>query len=406
MVPRLRRYVVALLGATMLWCSPVLAQEVIKIGGIAPLSPPGGVETGQSLRYGMQVAVNELNAKGGLLGKKVELVVEDTSGVPDKGTAAFERLVTKERVVAVNGSAHSAVCIAIQPIAQKYNIPFVADECWADAVTGNQVPQVFRITVANSLVYSVAADWVKAAGFKNIAIIGENSDWGLGVIDVFRKNLEKTAAKITSFTAERTVSDFTPQLLQLKNMKPRPDLLIAGFTGSGLLQMLRQAYDLGFAPTKDTAVFAAGADALEPEFWKVMGSGGVNMIANPAGLPGKPDTPLARQFAKAYQQLAGRPANSVGMEGYDGVMVIAEAIKMAKTTESNAVLDALRKLRWEGTRGTIYFPQDKSPSWMYQQWPKVPIFVIQYTQPNQLPENAAILWPRDQATTDKLILKP
>jgi branched-chain amino acid transport system substrate-binding protein len=217
------------------------AAETIKIGGIAPLSPPGGVQTGESLRDGMKVAVEEINATGGLLGKQVELIIEDTSGVPEKGVAAFERLASKENVAAITGSAHSAVCAAVGPVANKYSLAFIAGECWSDNVTGAQIPEVFRITVANSLVYSVAADWVKAVGFKHVAIIGENSDWGLGVIDVFKSNLEGTGAKVTSFTAERTVTDFTPQLLQLKRADPQPDLLIAGFTGAGLLQMLRQA---------------------------------------------------------------------------------------------------------------------------------------------------------------------
>jgi len=385
---------------------PGVAAEAIKIGGVAPLTPPGGVQTGESLRDGMKVAVDELNAAGGLLGKKVELIIEDTSGVPEKGVAAFERLATKENVVAVTGSAHSAVCSAIGPVAHRSGIPFIAGECWSDNVTGAQIPEVFRLTVANSLVYAVAADWVKAVGFKHIAIIGENSDWGLGVIDVFKNNLEGTGAKVTSFTAERTVTDFTPQLLQLKRADPKPDLLIAGFTGAGLLQMLRQAYDLDLAPSRDTAVFAAGADVLEPEFWQTMGSDGVYIIGNPAGLPGKPDTSLSRNFGSAYQKLTGRPANSVAMEGYDGVMVIAEAIKAIKGTEPAAIAAALRDLKWEGTRGTIHFPQTREPKWAFQQWPEVPIFVIQYDKADQLPENAKILWPRNQATTDQLLLKP
>ncbi|WP_170984346.1 ABC transporter substrate-binding protein [Rhodoligotrophos defluvii] len=382
------------------------SQETIKIGGIAPLSPPGGVQTGESLRDGMIVAAEELNAKGGLLGKRVELIVEDTSGVPEKGVAAFERLATSEGVAAVTGSAHSAVCIAVGPVAQKHDIPFIAGECWADAVTAAGIPEVFRITVANSLVYSQAADWVKEAGFKNIAIISENSDWGFGIIDVFTKNLKDTGANVTSFTAERTVSDFTPQLLQLKRANPVPDLIVAGFTGSNLLLMLRQAYDLGLAPTAETAIFAAGSDVLEPEFWKVMGDAGVYVIGNPAGLPGKPDTELSRSFSKAYEEKFGRPANAVAMEGYDGVMVIAEAIKAAGSTEGPALQEALRNLRWKGTRGEIYFPQDKDPAWRFQQWPEVPIFVIQYTEPNQTPSEAAILWPRAEATVDKMVLKP
>lgn len=382
------------------------AAETIKIGGIAPLTPPGGVQTGESLRDGMKVAVDELNAAGGVLGKKIELFIEDTSGVPEKGVAVYERLTSKENVVAVTGSAHSAVCAAVGQVAHKTKVPFVAGECWSDNVTGAQIPEVFRVTVANSLVYSVAADWVKAAGFKHVAIIGENSDWGLGVIDVFKKNLEGTGAKVTSFTAERTVTDFTPQLLQIKRATPHPDLLIAGFTGAGLLQMLRQAYDLGLAPSKETAVFAAGADVLEPEFWKTMGKDGVYVIGNPAGLPGKPDTPLSRTFGAAYQKATGRPANAVAMEGYDGIMVIAEAIKAAGSTDSVKIAAALRDLKWEGTRGTIYFSKKKEPKWMFQQWPEVPIFVIQYDKPNQTPGEALILWPRKLATTKSLYLKP
>ncbi len=392
--------------AVLLPWSMANAAETIKIGGIAPLSPPGGVQTGESLRDGMKVAVAELNAAGGLLGKQVELIIEDTSGVPEKGVAAFERLVTKDQVVAITGSAHSAVCAAVGPVAHKYSIAFIAGECWSDNVTGAQIPEVFRITVANSLVYAVAADWVKAVDFKHVAIIAENSDWGLGVIEVFKDNLEGTGTKVTSFTAERTLTDFTPQLLQLKRADPKPDLLIAGYTGAGLLQMLRQTYDLGLAPTKDTAVFAAGMDVIEPEFWETMGPDGVYVIGNPAGLPGKPDTPLSRSFGVAYEKLAGRPANAVAMEGYDGVMVIAEAIKAANNADPAAIVEAVRNLKWEGTRGTIHFPQTTEPAWAFQQWPEVPIFVIQYDQANQLPENSQILWPRGLATTDKLLLKP
>jgi branched-chain amino acid transport system substrate-binding protein len=385
---------------------PAVAQETIKIGGIAPLSPPGGVQSGESMRDGMSIAIDEINSSGGLLGKKVEIVVEDTSGVPEKGVAAFERLASKEKVVAVTGEAHSAVCNAVGPVAQKYNVAFVAGECWSDAVTAAKIPQVFRITVANSLVYSVAADWVKEAGFKNIAIISENSDWGFGIIDVFTKNLQSSGAKVTSFTAERTVSDFTPQLLQLKRANPQPDLIVAGFTGSNLLLMIRQASDLGIAPSQKTAIFAAGSDVLEPEFWNVVGDGGVGVIGNPAGLPGKPDTPLSRSFSKAFETKFKRPANAVSMEGYDGIMVVAEAIKKAGSADPEAIQKALRDVKWEGTRGTIHFPQTTEPAWKFQQWPDVPIFVIQYTKPNQTPTDAAILWPRSQATVDKLILNP
>ncbi len=306
----------------------------------------------------------------------------------------------------MQGSAHSAVCSAVGPVAAKYDIAFVAGECWSDGVTAAQIPQVFRVTVANSLVYSIAADWVKEAGFQNIAIIAENSDWGFGIIDVFTKNLEGTGATVTSFTAENTLTDFTPQLLALKRADPQPDLIVAGYTGSSLLLMLKQAADLGLAPSSETAIFAAGSDVLEPEFWNVMGDQGVYVIANPAGLPGRPDTEISRGFSAAYEARFGRPANAVSMEGYDGVMVIAEAIRAQNSADPAAIQTGLRELRWEGPRGEIYFPKTTEPAWSFQQWPEVPIYVIQYDTPNQSPTDAAILWPRSQATIDAVVLKP
>lgn len=390
-----------ILAGTTAW-----AQETIKIGGLAPLSPPGGVQTGESLRDGMILAVEELNANGGLLGKNIELLVEDTSGVPEKGVAAFERLASKENVVAVTGSAHSAVCSAVGPVAAKYDLAFIAGECWADEVTAAQRSQVFRLTVANSLVFSVASDWVEAAGMKNVVVFAENSDWGFGVIDIFTRNLEQSGINVTSYTGENTSTDFTPQLLQLRRADPKPDLVVAGFTGSALLLLLKQAADLGIAPTAETAIFSAGADALEPEFWNVMGDKGVYVIANPAGLPGRPDTAISRDFSEAYQARFNRPANAVSMEGYDGVMVIAESIKQKNSTNSQDIQAALRSLSWEGPRGVITFSDKTDPAWAFQQWMGVPIFVIQYTEPNQSPTDAAVLWPLAERTVDSLLLKP
>lgn len=382
------------------------AQETIKIGGVAPLSPPGGVQTGESLRDGMTLAVEQLNAAGGLLGKKVELIIEDTSGVPEKGVAAFERLASKEKVVAVTGSAHSSVCTAMSPVAAKYDIPFIADECWADEVTAAQIPQVFRLTVANSLVFAVASDWVSAAGMDNIVVFAENSDWGFGVIDVFTSNLEANGAKVTSFTGENSTTDFTPQLLELRRMDPKPDLIVAGFTGSALLLLLKQAADLGIAPSADTAIFSAGADALEPEFWTVMGDKGVHVVANPAGLPGRPDTEISRAFNKAYEERFKRPPNAVSMEGYDGIMVVAEAIKAKGSANPADIQEGLRALTWEGPRGSITFSDKTEPAWAFQQWMGVPIYVIQYTEPNQSPSDAAVLWPEADKTVDTLLMKP
>jgi branched-chain amino acid transport system substrate-binding protein len=390
----------------MIGIAPVMAQDVIKIGGVAPLSSPGGVETGEALKAGMEIAVEEINAKGGILGKKLELVIGDTGGLPEKGSAVAERLITKDKVVAITGEAHSSVAMAEIEVTHKYGIPIIIGEAWSDRITAKGYPEVFRITVSNSHVYSIAVDWIKEVGFKHVAVIAENSDWGLGLTKIFVDNLKKADIKVTSFAAERTVVDFTPQLLQLKRMTPLPDLLINGFTGPGELLMIKQAYELGFAPSKKTALFGAGMDVLYPGFWETTKEAGVYVLGNPAGLPGIPTTEASERFGAAFKQKHNRVPDAVAMEGYDGIYLIAEAIKNAKSTDSKKIIKALEDMNWVGTRGTVTFFKGHEPDWMYHQWPDVPVFVIQYTKLNQNFSEAAILWPRKYATVKELLLKP
>lgn len=383
------------------------AEEVIKIGVVAPLSAPGGVETGQALVDGAKIAAEELNSAGGLLGKKVELVIGDTSGVPEKGTAVMERLATHDKVVAVGGEAHSSVAMAEIEVAHRYNIPLVISEAWADDITAKGYPEVFRVTVCNSLIYSKAAKWIKDSGFKHVAVIGENSDWGLGVIRVFNDNLKAAGVKVTSFSAERTTTDFTPQLLQLKNASPAVDFLVDGFTGAGELLMIKQAYELGFAPSKGCAMLGAGMDTLYPGFWDTVGEAGVYVLSNPAGLPGIPKTKTSETFSKLFKDKYQREPDAVAMEGYDTVMVIAQGIKIADSTDSKKVIDALEnKVDWVGTRGTINFSNEKNPPWAYHMWMDVPVFIIEYTEFKQDPSKAAILWPAEYATVKSYIRPP
>lgn len=399
-------WLVASLVLTSVIGASQLAWAQIKIGGVTALSAPGAVESGRAMQQGMEIAVQELNAMGGVLGQKVELVMGDTAGLPEKGTAVMERLIGKDKVVAVTGEVHSSVALAEIEVTHRYGVPIVIGEAWSDDITARQYPEVFRITVANSLVYAIAVDWIKAVGFKHVAVIGENSDWGLGVVKIFNDKLSALGIKVTSFNAERTVQDFTPQLLKLKNASPRPDLLINGFTGTGEYLMVKQAYELGLAPTRGTALFAAGVEATVPDFWKAVGKAGVYTIVNPAGLSGIPKTPVSDRFAKTFKAKHQRDPDVVAMEGYDGIVLIAEAIRAAKSTDPKKIEAALRAIKWEGTRGTIWFSRDKSPTWMYQQWPEVPVFVIQYTKEGQEVTQGAILWPRRLATTDKLIFRP
>ncbi|MBP1697106.1 MAG: transporter substrate-binding protein, partial [Deltaproteobacteria bacterium] len=206
---------------------------------------------------------------------------------------------------------------------------------------------------------------------------------------------------------ERTVTDFTPQLMQLKNLQPPVDFLVDGFTGAGELLMIKQAHQIGFAPSKNTAILGAGMDTLYPNFWDTVGEGGTYVLSNPAGLPGIPKTSISEKFAKTFKTKLNREPDAVAMEGYDSVMVLAEAIKLKKSTAGKDIIDGLEnQVNWEGTRGTIKFNKEKNPPWAYHMWMDVPVFIIQYTKMKQDPSQAAILWPAKYATVKEYIRPP
>jgi len=159
---------------------PTQAEEgaTIKIGGVGPLSAPGDVVSGIAMQYTMNLAVKDINAQGGILGKPLELIFGDTEGLPERGTSIAERLITNDKVVAIVGEAHSAVGLAEAEVAHKYGIPVLFSETWSDQITATGYPEIFRIAPASSMTGAVGAEWEKTIGTKTVVLIAENTDYG------------------------------------------------------------------------------------------------------------------------------------------------------------------------------------------------------------------------------------
>lgn len=367
----------------------------VLIGGVGPLSAPGAAESGAEMKIAMEMAVEEI---GSVLGRPLQLQVEDTRGLPEEGAAAMNRLADAG-VVGVVGEFHSAVAKAEIEVANQRKLPFVISEAWADVLTAKQYKYVFRIAPANSLFYTKVADWIRAVGFKNVVAIVENTDWGLGVDEVIKRelstkpNLYGESVSYASIVAERTVSDFTPQLLRFKAMKPRPDLVMAIFTGTGEYLIVKQAGEIGLAPTRETAIFPVGTSALYPEYWETVGKFGVFSVTKTGYHPLLGVTPAVKAFSAKFQERTGRTPTFAAMEAYDSIYVLVEAIKQAGSTSPDAIVAALEQIRYDGVLGTIYFSTEREPAYMYHQWPGAKAVLIQYTEEGQNPNDALLLWP-------------
>ena len=173
------------------------AQDSIKIGVVGPRTGPAAA-TGKAFEEGIALALDHINAKGGVLGKPLEVIFEDTGGVPEKAASAFERLATREKVPIVVGESHSSSALAEIEKANLYKVPFIICEAWHDDITKKNYKWVFRAGPANSgVVDFYIAPFVKDNGFKKVAIVRENSDWGVGIAERTEMDLKNTGSHLS-----------------------------------------------------------------------------------------------------------------------------------------------------------------------------------------------------------------
>jgi branched-chain amino acid transport system substrate-binding protein len=382
---------------------PTQAPEgaTIKIGGVGPLSAPGDVVTGIAMQYSMNLAVKDINAQGGVLGKPLELIFGDTEGLPERGTAIAERLITSDKVVAIVGEAHSAVGLAEAEVAHKYGIPVLFSETWSDQITASGYPEVFRIAPAASMTSTVGVDWEKAIGTKTVIEIVENTDYGTSQAAADEGFFKAAGIEVLDkIFVDMTAQDFQPILARIQAMKPAPNSIHVVVTSTAAYNIEQQMVDMGIAPSAVT-VATASSNAIAPEFWQSVPNGNY-YVFNYIGLPPSLFNDTTKHVATEYKKAFNTEPGSYALEAYDSVWIVADAIKRAGTTDPNALIKAIEGTDITLAQGRYWFkytsanplPSDKSvPAYMWHQWPDPLILIMQYFKPKQAWQDAAILWP-------------
>ncbi len=382
------------------------AGEPIVLGWVGPLSPPGGYAEGILMKDAAEMACDEINSQGGVLGRRLEIVYADTRGMPAEGRAAAERLVQENKVVAAFGEFHSPVALAEMEVFHKYGVPFMACDVWSDKITAAGYPEVFRNSTAVSLIDTAIGQWIATAGFKNVAMLTEKDDVGLDAGTAVGVQLKKAEVPFTFVQAEPSLTDFTAQILRFKSGSPAYDMFFSEFSEAGAYDLIRQSHDLGFAPTARAGLYNSGGSATDPTFWQNVGPAGVGVCTENVGLPKAAWNDKTRNFVGAFKHKFHADATGAVMESYDGAWLLAEAIKSAGNTDPKAIIRALENTHWIGTRGQYSFSTSKDPAWHYHQFLDAPLTLIQYDAEKQTLDAAPIVWPRKFATVDYLYKKP
>ncbi len=375
-----------------------MEAEPILIGATGPLSAPGSVGGGIAMQFTAELAVEEINDAGGVMGRPIELIFVDTQGLPERGTAVAERLITEDGVVAIVGEYHSAVGLTMIEVCHERHIPCVFSETWNDDITGTQYPEVFRVAVTSTLVASQQVNWLDELGLEYVVIIAENTDYGVPASEAQVDYMAERGIDTDVFFVELGTEDFLPVLTRIQEGERTPDAIMVLVTGETSYNVEQQMAEIGLAPTEET-VCVANQVAINAEYWDNVPDGNYCAYLR-VGLTPNNYNETTQSVDEAYRRQFDRPAPSYALATYDSVYIVADAIERAGSTDPDDIIAALEATDITLAQGHYYFPYgtqnpvpEGEPAWMWHQWPDAAVVIQQYFEVGQDPDDAAVVFP-------------
>lgn len=332
------------------------STDTIKIGQFASLT--GSEATfGISSDNGLKLAVEEINSKGGVLGKQIELVTEDNRGQTNETQTVVQKLINRDKVVAIIGEVASSRSKAGAPICQQNKIPMISPASTNPEVTaiGDYIFRVCFIDPFQATVMSKFA--LNSMKVKKVALlIDQKNAYSTGLADNFRKVFTEMGGEIVG---EQKYSagdkDFKAQLTALKNANPEAIFVPGYYTDMGLIAI--QARELGITiplfggdgwESEKLTENPQSKTALEGSFFSTHVS-----IDNP--------DPKIQEFVAKYKAKYGKNPDTMALLAYDAGMILFDAIKQAGSTEGEAIKNKLATMKdFPGVSGMITINEDRN----------------------------------------------
>jgi branched-chain amino acid transport system substrate-binding protein len=331
-----------------------LAQETIKIGEFGSLTGDNA-SFGISQNNGVQMAVQEINAAGGVLGKKIDLTVEDNQTKQGETTTIARKLISQDHVVAIIGEVASSKTLEAAPIAQAAKIPLIAT-----AATNPKVTQtgdyVFRVCFTDDFQAVVIARFIlEKLKDKNVAFMTDvKQDYSVGLTKIAKDYLAKNGGTIVK---EQSYSsgdkDFRAQLTDIKSANPDV-IVITGYYPEASL-IAKQARQFGIKATlvggdgwDGSSLIPVGGKAIEGSYFS-------NHFST------EDKSPLVQDFVKKYKEKYNTVPDAFAALGYDATKLLADAIKRAGSTDSDKLRAAIQSTAgFPGVSGKITIGEDRN----------------------------------------------
>lgn len=332
--------------------TPASTANEIKIGVNMELS--GAVASyGESTMSGIQMAIDEINAAGGINGKKISIVKYDNKSDAAEATTLASKLMTQDKVIAVLGPATSGATKAEIPGANKSKVPVISGSATADDVTvanGKVQDYAFRICYNDSFQGTVVANFaLKNLSFtKGVILLDSSNDYGKGLADTFTKAFKAANGTIAATEAYVTGdTDFKSILTKIKDLDYQFIFISGYYNEAGLI--IKQARELGIK------VPVLGADGFDsPKLLELAGAAALNDVYYSNHYSSLDQDELVQKFIKDYKAKNNADPNAFNALGYDLAKFAADAIGRAAKLDGESVKAALEATKdFKGVTGTI-----------------------------------------------------
>jgi branched-chain amino acid transport system substrate-binding protein len=313
-----------------LTATQLFAQDTLKIGAPQPMTGPDA-PFGDKFNKAYSMAVEEINAKGGVNGKKIEVIIEDHQAKNPLAATAAEKLITQNQVLVMTGGRASGQAMEIASVAERLKTPYMVDHPSADAITAKGFEWVSRNNPTGSMypeAFKKFAEGVPGAMPKSAAVIYDNSLFGKTIGNAVINYLKSKNIPVVADEAYAVNTlDFKPIMTKVKATNPDYMLMIAVSPTDAVL-MTRHAKEIGVTPR--AFVGFGGGFGIE-DFAKQLGPLAENVYSS-ASWSGNPNDPQTAAFYKAFQAKYGIHPHEHEVEGYAAIYILADALKRAKLT--------------------------------------------------------------------------
>jgi branched-chain amino acid transport system substrate-binding protein len=339
--------------------APAMAQQgdPIKIGVIEPLSGPVAA-SGNYVRMGAEIARDWINARGGVLGRPVALLIEDNKSDPKEAATAAEKLIVRDKVPVIMGAWGSSMTLAAMPKLEEYGVPMVVETSSAATITKRGNPWIFRISPTSEMEALGLQKYLKDLGVKKADFLAVNTDWGRGAVAAFGETLKRSGDGVGATEyMDQAATDMNAQITKIK--ADNGDTLFLTTSVEQITLVLKQAQEQRL----HRKVITTGGSSSPTQLIKQAGAAAEGTYHILFFLPwfpeAMPDAKLAKAFVDEWAK-RGHPFEGLteGFRGHDGILTAAEAVKLAGKSDPKAVREALWKVNVMGVNGPIKFEKD------------------------------------------------